>query len=97
MDLENGTDKELELDEIESYLESTLIQISPRSEFVNELKGRLINNQQRQYSVSRRVKIVLFTGAGLISSLLLIITGIRATANLVKMRRGLNKEQPNLI
>jgi len=97
MNLEIGTDKKYELDEIEAYLESTLIQISPRTEFVNELKSRLNKGQKHQYSVSRRVKIVLFTGAGLISSLVLIITGIRATINLVKMRRGLNKEQPNLI
>lgn len=85
------------LEELEMFLQSTLIPLTPRGEFVSDLEGKLLSDNHTHYSLSRSIKLFILAGAGIVSSLILIITGIRATENLLKMRKGLNKEQPTLI
>jgi hypothetical protein len=96
----------LELNHLEGYLERTLEPVIPRVEFVNTLRDKL--NRAELHAEEnilekepRALHYALLGGAGILSSLLLLITGIRAMVALMgaigalrQMRKRLEVKTP---
>jgi hypothetical protein len=78
----------LELNNMERYLDRTLQPVAPRAEFVDALRDKL-NRVELQAEENilenepRALHYALLGGAGILSSLLLVITGIRAVVALI--------------
>jgi hypothetical protein len=78
----------LELNHLEGYLERTLQPVAPRAEFVNTLRDKLSRveiqaEEELLENEPRALHLALLGGAGILSSLLLVITGIRAVLALI--------------
>jgi hypothetical protein len=71
------------LDGLESYLYETLKPVKPRHEFIEGLKGRVVVEPTKNRSPINPFQTTLFIAAGVISSVIIIITGIRATITLL--------------
>lgn len=69
----------LEVKRMEEYLQAALYPVEPSPVFVLELKDRLQNPGPNFEPGTEWLRFLVFGGAGLITSLVLIITGIRAT------------------
>ena len=78
----------MELVQLEGYLDRTLQPVVPRPEFVDALRDNL-NRVELQAEEDllekepRALHLALLGGAGILSSLLLVITGVRAVIALV--------------
>jgi len=87
-------DQEKEIKKLEAYLLNTLSPVKPRQEFVQGLRGRLecatYPQSHHQNDVQVRAirrngaQSVLLFLAGLVASLILLITGIKATLSIVE-------------
>lgn len=96
------SDRELDLKNLEAYLLNTLGPVKPRQEFVQGLRGRLEHSTYPQANKqnSIRVKAVPQRGsnaiflflAGLAASLVLLITGIKATLSIVEAIKSLRQD-----
>lgn len=78
----------MELVHLEGYLGRTLQPVTPRAEFVDALRDKLsrVDLQAEENLLEkgpRALHLALLGGAGILSSLLLVITGIRAVIALV--------------
>jgi hypothetical protein len=78
----------LELNYLERYLDRTLQPVIPRAEFVDTLRDKLnrVELQAEEDILNkepRALHYALLGGAGILSSLLLLITGIRAVVTLI--------------
>jgi hypothetical protein len=72
-----------ELMGLEKYLQSMLLPVEPRQEYLTYLHERLANEEGMRISLLDHfspltLRNVLITGVGIISSLLILITGVRA-------------------
>lgn len=75
-----------DLSEIEDYLESMLLPVEPRPQYIDELRLRLI--QPTGIDLSERVspemlRKLAFTGAGIASGVLVLLTAVRAVVALL--------------
>jgi hypothetical protein len=78
----------MELNNLEGYLDRALQPVTPRTEFVGDLRDKLNRLElQAEEDIldkeSRALHYALLGGAGILSSLLLLITGIRAAIALI--------------
>lgn len=70
-------DAQEELSGAEEYLYATLKPVKPRPEFVQGLRGRLKGPVPPIKTSLRALQSVIFLTAGVISSLVILITGVR--------------------
>jgi hypothetical protein len=64
------------LAEVEKQLKSTLVPVQPRAEYVRTLRTRLMEDKAPSANV---FQYLILAVAGILSSVLLVATGIRAT------------------
>jgi len=86
-------DQELEIKDLETYLLETLEPVKPRQEFVQGLLGRLSSTTFPQAGKKNAIQVrviaqnssqpILLIMAGLVGSLILLVTGIKAALSLV--------------
>ena len=69
--------------DMEGYLEAALYPVDPRKVFVGDLKSRLINAPVVEITSAEVVQYALLGLAGILSGLIIIITGIRATITIL--------------
>jgi hypothetical protein len=68
---------------MERYLQTTISPVAPRPDFVSGLKSRLNQESRRIYSRSTVLQYVLLSLAGVVTSVLLILAGVRAVVTLL--------------
>jgi hypothetical protein len=78
----------MELVHLEDYLGHTLHPVTPRAEFVGALRDKLSRVELKAEEnllekEPRALHLALLGGAGILSSLLLVITGVRAVLALI--------------
>ncbi len=78
----------IELDHLEGHLGHTLFPVTPRAEFVDALRDKLSRVELKAEEnllekEPRALHLALLGGAGILSSLLLLITGVRAVIALI--------------
>ncbi len=73
---------------LEARLRATLIPVSPRSEYVHELKRNLLKESELGFSEPRPglLQKVLLPAAGLLSGALLLVLGVRGVIALLNSR-----------
>ena len=69
--------------ELEHYLRTILRPVEPRVDFISDLGARLANEPIKGPQFPVRFQYALLAVAGLISSIIIVITGIRATLTLL--------------
>lgn len=75
-----------ELGKVEPILAATLKPVTPRLEFVSDLRTRVASQPQPLKAQANLWQYALWAGAGLVSGVVLIVTGVRAaTAILVAL------------
>ena len=86
---------------MERYLQSSFHPVAPRPDFVMGLKTRLNQESKRFTSRSTVLQYVLLSLAGVVTSVLLILAGIRAVITLLgvlgilsQMRGVVNEDRP---
>jgi len=95
------TDQEFEIKSLEAYLLDALEPVKPRQEFVQGLRGRLEKTifpqpfkpnlvQVRAVHRSGSQSILLFL-AGLMASLILLVTGIKAALSIVEAIKSIRQ------
>ncbi len=73
-----------ELADLEASLGKSLVPVEPRRAFVNGLKGRLMAAPEPQLpSMSPALQYTLLGALGLVSGMIILVTGIRATVTLL--------------
>jgi len=68
---------------MERYLQTSFSPVAPRPDFVNDLKSRLAQESKKFYSRSTVMQYVLLSLAGVVTSVLLILAGVRAMVTLL--------------
>jgi hypothetical protein len=68
---------------MERYLQSSFSPVAPRPDFVSGLKTRLVAESKEVYSRSTVLQYVLLSLAGVLTSVLLILAGVRAVLTLL--------------
>lgn len=68
---------------MERYLQTSFYPVAPRSDFVNDLKTRLTYESRKFASRSTVLQYVLLSLAGVVTSVLLILAGVRAVVTLL--------------
>ncbi len=73
-------DEERQIKGIENRLQATLLPVSPRPEFVKDLKHRLLSPAEADASIvsSKPKQNVFVLAAGLLSGTVLIVLGVKA-------------------
>jgi hypothetical protein len=72
-----------DLQDIEAYLEQTLQSVEPRPAYVSSLKGRLLAAEPEKAVSPALLKYSLWGLAGLVSSVVIVVAGVRATVLLL--------------
>lgn len=68
---------------MERYLQTTFSPVAPRPDFVTGLRTRLTQESRQIYSRSTILQYVLLSLAGVVTSVLLILAGVRAVVTLL--------------
>lgn len=68
---------------IEHYLQTSFRPVTPRTDFVSGLKNRLSDESKKFYSRSTVLQYVLLSLAGVVTSVLIILAGVRAVVTLL--------------
>jgi hypothetical protein len=68
-----------EFEELEACLKSVMRPVEPRSAFISALKVRLLNNHTNKRITPRFLQYSALLVAGLISGVIIVVTGVRAT------------------
>jgi hypothetical protein len=71
-----------DVNSLEALLEKTLVPVQPRQTFISNLHQKLTNPEARKSSPSP-LQLFLLGAAGVATSVLLVVTGIRATVTLL--------------
>lgn len=79
-DLGQERDSWADLDQIESYLRVALTPVLPRPQFVDRLREEILAREFTSpfYLLPRTIRLIGIGALALISSVLLVLTGIRA-------------------
>jgi hypothetical protein len=72
-----------ELSEVDSYLDYIFQPVSPRSQFVNQLEKRLVATPPPRIYFSNVLQYTILGVVGFFSSLIILVTGIRATMTFI--------------
>jgi hypothetical protein len=72
-----------ELEEMEDYLESALQPVEPRPGFIADLRARLETAPVPQRQWPKVLRYSLVAAAGVVSSAIIVITGIRAALTIL--------------
>jgi hypothetical protein len=73
-----------EVEEIEAKLQENLVPVKPRSAFVSSLKERILTAPEPKLpSMPPALQYSILGALGLFSSVLIVVTGIRATVTLI--------------
>jgi hypothetical protein len=97
MNINLGREVELmgdELNQIESYLAAHMLLVEPRPELIARLRTRMVKTapevtveiKPAPLPAWLELKYVLFGAAGIVSSILLIVTGVKSIQGLRKLR-----------
>jgi len=91
------TSAEYQMDELEVYLDNTIVSVSPREEFVLGLRQKLMKSKSRSVNRRKALQYGVLGTAGVLSSLILVATSIKATITLVGairfLRNNVQSEQ----
>lgn len=87
---ENYEDNSLE--RLEARLECTLQPVEPRPEFVADLRGRLTGKSSDVPAAPNLFRFIVYTIAGLVSLILILVTGKRTGPRLVEYLRHMKQE-----
>lgn len=68
---------------MERYLQTSFSPVAPRPDFVTGLKTRLVAESKQVFSRSTVLQYVLLSLAGVLTSALLILAGVRAVVTLL--------------
>jgi hypothetical protein len=68
---------------MERFLQTSFSPVAPRPDFVSGLKTRLAVESKKVYSRSTVLQYVLLSLAGVVTSALLILAGVRAVVTLL--------------
>ena len=83
MRMKRGNIKEDEAEKLEKILQLSLSPVAPRPAFVDDLKGKLLNSPAAKRTAFNVLQLSILTAAGLLSGVIIIATGIRATVTLL--------------
>jgi len=83
------------MEEFEVYLSNALVQVEPRSEYVSGVRDKLVNTYSKTTRRRKALRYGVFGTAGVISSLILLATSIRATITLLGAIRILRHNVPS--
>jgi hypothetical protein len=91
------TSTEFRMDKFEAYLDDTIIPVSPREEFVAGLRQKLVKSKSRSTNRRKILQYGVLGTAGVLSSLILVATSIKATITLIGairiLRNSVQSEQ----
>lgn len=97
----NLYDQELAINNLEAYLQNTLGPVRPRQAFVQGLRGKLETASFHQANNMKPIQVkavhqwgarsILLFLAGLAASLVLLITGIKATLSIVEAIKSIRQ------
>ena len=90
----NENYEENTLERLEARLGSTLQPVEPRPEFVVELRGRLIGERSDAPAAPNLIRFIIYTLAGLVSLILILVTGRRTGPRLLEYMRHLKQAGP---
>ncbi len=80
-----------DLRELEVYLGASLRPVKPRPEFISSARRKLADPQPTGIHLPKSVQFTLFAFLGVLSSLVILIAGIRAIITLIQaMHMGRN-------
>jgi hypothetical protein len=75
--------KTKELNELEGYLKKVYRPVTPNPDFVSGLRAKLVSLPEKKRLTPRVFKYFLLGAAGVFSSVILIVTGVRATITIL--------------
>lgn len=75
--------KTKELSELESFLTRVYRPVTPRPDFVSGLRAKLVSLPEKNRLTPKVFKYTVLGIAGVLSSVILIVTGIRATMTII--------------
>ncbi len=83
-----GENRREDLSALEARIQSAMIPVSPRAEYVRELKRRLLVENDLEIASPKPQGWLSFawTAAGLLSGTLILVLGVRAVLNLLNSR-----------
>jgi hypothetical protein len=85
--------REHEIKNMEAYLLQTLGPVKPRQEFVQNLRGRLASPPAQPTKGDNSPPSLLLVLGGLVGSILILITSIKATLSLIEALKALRKQK----
>ena len=74
---------EFRMDKFETYLDNTIMPVIPREEFITGLRQKLEKSKSRATNRRKAFRYSVLGTAGVLSSLILVATSIKATITLV--------------
>ena len=91
------TSTEFRMEEFEAYLDNTIVPVAPREEFLTGLRQRLVKSKSRSTNRRKVLQYGVLGTAGVLSSLILVATSIKATITLIGairiLRNNVQSEQ----
>jgi hypothetical protein len=81
--------QQVDLDDLEIYLENMLQPVIPRVSFVSELKKSLIQSDLDTRLTPNLFQYALLTIVGLVTSIFIVVIGIRTTRSIIIGSGGL--------
>jgi hypothetical protein len=72
-----------DINEVDTYLDYIFQPVSPRSQFVDQLEKRLITAPRSRIDFSNLLQYGILGVVGFVSSLIILVTGIRATMTFI--------------
>lgn len=82
-----------DLHTVEAYLFKTLHPVTPRADFVTSLREKIIQNPMPKKNTLSPWESAIFIAAGVLSSIIIIVTGVRATLTLIDSLRVLKQSR----
>ena len=76
-------ESQVDLAKLEDYLQANLQPVAPRPEFINNLRARLLKSEAAAVPATNGLRLLILAAAGIVSGVLIGITGIRATITLL--------------
>jgi hypothetical protein len=87
----NVNSEELSLQGLEARLENALQPVQPRPEYVTDLRSRLVGESPVGPLAPGLFRFVMYILAGLVSVILILVTGVRTGPRLMEYLRNLKQ------
>ena len=91
-DMEWNVDTDPGFDEFAGYLSNTLTPVEPRVEFVRDLHQKLLSMKTTRNRRNKFLKFGVFGTAGILSSLILLATSVKAVVTLLGAVRVMRQD-----